>query len=183
MLYKNRRDPTVHSPSHNPPPTRERKVAEEEITSQTHLILHELRRTLRRTQLQTSLDKYINVVGPRFAFDNMGTDRIPIRWKPGIQCHIEDWWHIFQTEIVSRIVMTYFDAIREGDLAIIPWQQAIDRLREMLKVGVYEYKLASPVDKFKFTLMTQKEWNIFKEEQIEAEQKKAEEKERALRGE
>lgn len=150
-MYKNRRDPTTHQPSHNPIPTRIQKLAEEEITSQTNLLLHELRRQLGRTQWQTSLDRYITLVGPRFAFDNMGRDRLSLQWKPGARSFKSNWWYIFQLEVVSRIVVLYFDAIREKDIP--PWKEAMTRLREMLVVGVHKYKVVR-VDKTSFTLKT-----------------------------
>ncbi len=168
MLYKNQQGSP--KPPLNPPPRRERRDLQEKVTAQTHQILHELRRKLGRTQQQTSLDKYIEVIGPRFALDNMGADRIPIQWKPGMRSFKHHWWHTFQVEVVSRLVMTYFDRILEA--RVQPWEQAMARLREMLDTGIHNYKLA-PLDKSSFTLLTQKEWDAEKQRRLDEEQAKA----------
>lgn len=90
------------------------RIFEGTITHETIERLGKVREQLgqSRTAMQIKVDDLIACVIPKFAFNALGLDRMPVPLTD--KCPNDDWWRCLQLEMV-RLMHGYYEAIREGE--------------------------------------------------------------------
>lgn len=158
-------------------PQADAKRLEPEITARVKDVLHKIRRQLAASASQQALDKFIELVSPAHAYGRVGESRIPILWRGG-NCVDPSWWRCLLWE-VSRVVVTYWDCIREGLWK--PYEAAVERLEEMERTGVHSYYTVPAEGTAGFILMTRDEWSQENRKREKRKQILAAQKERKWR--
>jgi len=113
------------------------------VTGDTMDILNDLRVQFgnSRTAMQMGVDKYMRLVSPKMAYHSKGAALLPVHWSPGVKSYRNSWWHCMQQDM-SRLLITYYYAIREGDNQ--DWLDAHAMWGRRLRLGIDTFVLVEP---------------------------------------
>lgn len=135
-------------------PMADARRLEPEITARVKDTLHKLRRQIGKAQAQQSLDRYIRLVAPAFAYHGMGMSKLPYVWTPSKRQLDENWFTCLFHE-VSRLIVSYWNLIAEGEWK--EYESAVERIEEIVDNGIKAYYIA-PMEPNGYGLVTQTEW-------------------------
>jgi len=137
-MYKNRKEPSQQPQAG---PTSTQRLAEKILTGDTKDILRDLRQQFgnSRTSMQMVCDSYMRLVTPKFAYNGRGERDLPVSWMPDQIAYQRNWNHCIKLDL-SRLLVTYWHAVREGDNG--PWLLAFEMWGRRLRLGIDTFVLA-----------------------------------------